>query len=301
MPIDSLSLLAISVGNTRTRFGVFNGRELREAESIENRDQPALIERLRVAAAEAAGAPAVIASVNDPVADAIERAFDAASEGGKVEVGGVYRLGSDLAIPIAQALRDPITVGQDRLLNALGAYSRARQACIVIDAGTAVTVDFVDGEGVFQGGAIAPGLNMMLRALHEGTAALPSLRFEGGGAAGLPIERPFGQDTREAMLLGVRSAVRGLVHELIDRYAEFYGAYPQVVATGGDARSLFEDDPLIEHLIPDLTLIGIQIACETTLRDEEDGGGGDHGAPGASPPPSRLQSGDDEGAADPDE
>jgi hypothetical protein len=67
------------------------------------------------------------------------------------------------------------------------------------------------------------------------------------------------------MLVGVRGAARGLAHELIDRYAEFYGAYPQIVATGGDARALFEGDEVIEHIVPDLTLLGIQAACAIQL------------------------------------
>jgi pantothenate kinase type III len=72
------------------------------------------------------------------------------------------------------------------------------------------------------------------------------------------------------MRVGVRAAVRGLAHELIDRYAEFYSAYPQVIATGGDARALFENDDLVEHIVPDLVLLGIQAACEMHLGDHDD-------------------------------
>jgi type III pantothenate kinase len=121
-------------------------------------------------------------------------------------------------------------------------------------------VDFVDGQGVFHGGAIAPGLNMMLRSLHEHTAALPDARFE-------PVQEgsPFGRETVEAMRLGVQSAVKGMVRVLIERYSEFYGAFPQIIATGGDARALFETDDLVENIVPDLTLLGIQSACQIEL------------------------------------
>jgi hypothetical protein len=71
------------------------------------------------------------------------------------------------------------------------------------------------------------------------------------------------------MLLGVQSAVRGMTRLLIDRYAEFYTAYPQVIATGGDARALFENDDLVEHIVPELTLLGIEAACRIQL-DELD-------------------------------
>jgi hypothetical protein len=67
------------------------------------------------------------------------------------------------------------------------------------------------------------------------------------------------------MLLGVQSAAVGMARVLIDRYAEFYGAYPQIIATGGDARALFEGDELVEHIVPELTLLGIEAACRIQL------------------------------------
>src|SRR5437763_1423762 len=169
-------------------------------------------------------------------------------------------------------LDDASAVGQDRLLCAFGAFARAKQGCVVVDAGTAVTVDFVDGEGVFHGGVIAPGAQMMLEALHAKTAQLPAVDFRGneGGAArpadGPVAPAPFGKNTREAMLLGVGNAIRGLVQLTVESYAEFFGGYPQVVATGGDAPALFGEEVsagggLIESIVPDLQLIGILEVC----------------------------------------
>ena len=129
-----------------------------------------------------------------------------------------------------------------------------RCACIVVDAGTAVTVDFIDGEGVFHGGAIAPGASMQLAALHERTAALPRVAFA------QPDDVPFGRNTAEAMLQGVYHGLRGLVWRLVERYAEGYGAFPPVIATGGDAVTLFSDDELIDRIVPELTLQGIAVA-----------------------------------------
>lgn len=260
-----MELLAISVGNTRTRWGHFRGlggRELDATGTLPNTEIAGVADALLAVSLSNPSAPLVLASVNEPVAAAlVERLAAPVSARG----GGVYRFGRDLAIPIQTALDDESTVGQDRLLDALGAFTRAKQACIVIDAGTAITVDFVDGQGVFQGGVIAPGLAMMLASLHEHTAALPRLAVEP------PPAEPWGKDTRRAMLGGVHAAARGLVHLQINRYAEAYGAYPQVVATGGDARALFENDDLVEHIVPDLTLLGIQAACEAHLSGGADG------------------------------
>lgn len=260
-------LLLISVGNTRTRFARTDGAELQPSVSAPNADLPRLLDDLASAAASDTGLRAVLASVNDPLADQIESRLTKGET--KRAQGAVIRLGRDLPIPVEHALEAPITVGQDRMLNALGAFTRSEQACIVIDAGTAVTVDFVDGAGVFQGGAIAPGVQMMLRAMHEHTAALPAVDLS---PALLPpaTAPPFGRTTQQAMVLGAVSAVRGLAHHLIDRYAEFYEAYPRVVATGGDAVLLFDNDPLVEAIIPDLTLVGMLSACRIALSADQD-------------------------------
>ncbi|GMV26390.1 MAG: type III pantothenate kinase [Phycisphaerae bacterium] len=260
-PADqSLSLVAVSVGNTRTRIGVFDAGQLEGSEAIANTNLEEIAEAISRAAAADASRPVILASVNDPIADQVVRTL-----GDRVPRERLYRLGSDLPIPMATALDDETTVGQDRLLAALGAFSRAKQACVVIDAGTAITVDFVDGTGVFQGGAIAPGLNMMLRAMSEQTAALPLLRYEKPD----PQRGPVGKDTAHAMTLGVRAALVGMTRLLIDTYADMYGAYPQIVATGGDA-GVFEDDPLVEHIVPDLILLGIAEACRRSLMEDAD-------------------------------
>lgn len=261
------TLLAVAVGNSRCRLGLFERGELRGPVSLANDDLEAIA--ARAAEMLAGETPVVVASVNEPVS---ERLGALLAAGG----AGVYRIGRDLPILIRHSLRDERTVGQDRLLNAIGAYSRAQQACVVIDAGTAITCDFVDGEGTFHGGAIGPGLKMMLDALHEKTAALPPVGPQ------RPEADAQGKDTPGAMRLGAWAAARGMARVLIDRYAESYGAYPQVVATGGDAALLFEDEPLVEHIVPDLQLMGIERLCRMVLGGEGgDGGLGGNGAPGS--------------------
>jgi type III pantothenate kinase len=250
-------LIAFAVGNTRVRFGLFRGCDLDEARSAPADAVDEVIKAV-MTFGSAQSVPAVVASVNAPASDVLTKAL--------VERAGlrVLRIGSDVPIPLRHRLDDASTLGQDRALCALAAYKRAEQACVVVDAGTAVTVDFIDGEGVFQGGVIAPGLQMMLDSLHERTAALPSIRFERPDAS----RGPFGLDTRHAMLLGATNAVRGLVRETIEQFASAYGAYPQIIATGGDAGALFDGDDLIEHIVPDLQLFGIADAFAAASRDE---------------------------------
>lgn len=272
-------LLLVSVGNTRTRFAMVRDGQLEPSRVELNSDAEALARAILShrgggsgdapgpgEAAEGEGTPALIASVNPPVSAAIERAVAAAGR-------HCSRLGTgpdDLPIPISLALNEHglKTVGADRLLDALGAFSRAQSACVVIDAGTAITVDFVDGEGAFQGGAIAPGVAMMLASLHQGTSSLPQVA-PGATATG-GDDAVFGKDTPSAMMLGALSAARGLAHLLIDRYAEYYQAYPRVIATGGDAGMLFENDTLVEHIVPDLTLVGMWEAYQRLEQLEDE-------------------------------
>jgi len=249
-------ILAIAVGNSRTRLGRCVGGGIESPASIRS-DDPVELARAASELADGAGA-VVIASVNETAARALETELASAPL-------PCYRLGRDLTIPIRHTLDDASTVGHDRLLCAIGAFEKARQACVVVDAGTAITVDFVDGEGVFQGGAIAPGLAMMLKSMAKRTSALPDVAFEQ-----VPLDRPFGKHTVEAMRLGAQAAAVGVVHHLLGRYAEAFGAYPVVIATGGDAPALFEGDEIVEHIVPDLQLLGIRAACAMVLDGDSD-------------------------------
>ena len=272
MTVSTIHVLAINVGNTRTGYALHRGLDDADRgpmRTVVNSDERELLDALLAAARGMDGADlsiAVIASVNEPVAALIESAL----QGGTWRV---MRIGRDVPIPTVHTLDEhgARTVGQDRLLNAIGAFDTVKQACVVIDAGSAVTVDFVDGEGVFQGGAIAPGARMMLRAMHEHASALPDVGFAipDGARPDEPIQ-PFGKNTPQAMLNGVYFGIRGMVRTLVERYAEAYDAYPQVIATGGDAELLFDADELVESIVPDLTLRGVAIACRDALRSAAD-------------------------------
>lgn len=252
------TLFAIAVGNTRTRFGSFDASgDLSGAQSLPNSDLSALHLALRELLTTAPDVPVIMSSVNETVTRALSTAIDADSS------QTVLRINRDIRIPMMHSLDDATTLGDDRMLCAFAAYRKAQQACVVIDAGTAITVDFVDGVGTFHGGAIAPGLQMMVRALHEHTSSLPKIEYAAPDSA----RGPFGKDTRHAMILGAHAAAIGLVRYLVDQYAAHYEAYPQVVATGGDSPTLFENDPLVEHIVPDLQLIGIHEAFKSAQQD----------------------------------
>jgi type III pantothenate kinase len=258
--MSEFELIALNVGNTRTQLGRFQAGAMVETQRLDNDNVPAITEAVTKAwkNVDSGKAAIVMASVNLRVADALASMIeDQLSQ-------HVYQVGVDLPIPI-NVMLDPETItGVDRLLNAVAAFDRVKQACVVVDAGTAVTVDFVDGEGTYHGGAIAPGARMQLRALHERTSALPEVDFAA------PDHEAFGRSTAQAMLRGVYHGIVGMVRRLVEVYAERYGAYPTVVATGGDAETLFKNDELIDRIVPELTLIGIEAAARHALAGESD-------------------------------
>lgn len=252
--------IAINVGNTRTQVGRFDDDGLSDNARFANRDLPPIVEHIVGLWRTINDKPQrsiVLASVNDTTANRLAAMIED-------QLGiEVYRIGDDLPVPVGRHL-DPETItGVDRLLNAAAAYDTLKQACIVVDVGTAVTVDFVDGEGTFHGGAIAPGAQMQLQAMHEHTDALPEIEFAA------PTDEAFGRSTSQAMLRGVYHGIRGLVWKLTETYAEQYGAFPTVVATGGDAAVIFEGDELIDRIVPDLTLLGIAAATRHALTADD--------------------------------
>jgi type III pantothenate kinase len=158
--------------------------------------------------------------------------------------------GAGREIPVRHPYAPPERPGADRLVAALAAHRRVRRACVVVDAGTAVTVDVAGDDGAFLGGAIAPGLAALATAV--GTAA-PALAANGSGDPG---EYPA-RSTSAAVTLGVHAAFSGLLRDLHAQACAAFGRLP-VVVTGGDAelaaRALREAAPTV---VPELVLEGL--------------------------------------------
>ncbi len=260
LPNTAISLVAIQVGNTRTKIGLFKDGALERSVRFENEGFAQIVEEATRMWAELDSCELtaiVVASVNETTAAPLrEMLADQLGE-------EIYRIGESMPVPIGTCLDPAATPGTDRLLNAAAAFDLLQSACILVDCGTCVTVDFVDGEGVFHGGAIAPGARMQLDAMHHGTAQLPAV------ALARPVGDPWGANTQEAMIRGVYHGIRGLVWRLVEQYAERFGGFPPVIATGGDTDLIFGDDELIDRIVPDLTLLGVFAAARAALLPDE--------------------------------
>ena len=245
-----INLLALNVGNSRLSIGVFVAGELQYTARVAHAQRSEWEPRISEAWARLKDLdqPAVAgATVNPPLIESLEHAVRQAT-GQAVEW-----IGRDLDLPINVLTDAPKETGVDRVLNIAAAYEQMGKACVVVDAGTALTVDVCNEKGEFLGGAIAPGTRLQLAALHERTAQLPLVDLS------LPTE-PFGRSTASALQLGVYHGIRGTVKELVENYATELGNWPDIIATGGDAALLFEGWELVHAIAPDLTLYGIALA-----------------------------------------
>jgi type III pantothenate kinase len=172
----------------------------------------------------------------------------------KTKAGKVHLLASDSVYPFDIEYGTPETLGADRLAAAAGAWHKFPGSdLLVIDAGSAMTVDHVTG-GVYRGGSISPGLSMRFRALHEFTGRLPLVTARKG------FSFP-GSSTDDAIAGGV---MMGMVYE-INEYIRTFGEKhlkPVTVITGGDGEILSGLVSGEVHYYPDLVTEGLNYLLE---------------------------------------
>jgi type III pantothenate kinase len=170
----------------------------------------------------------------------------------------VLLLDDPAQLPLRVKLERPDHVGVDRLLNAVAAKSRRPEGtpAVLIDAGSAVTVDWLDEEGAFCGGAIFPGLRLMTMALHSYTALLPLVKIDKPSPA-LPARA-----TPDAVEAGVYWTVVGGINTIVARMAGT--AQPLVFLAGGDAGLLAPGMERPSQVWSEMTLEGIRLAVART-------------------------------------
>lgn len=159
-------------------------------------------------------------------------------------------IGENARLGMEARILKPSEAGADRLVNAIGAHLKYPGDLIVIDSGTATTFDVIAADGAFEGGVIAPGVNLSLQALHEAAAMLPRIAIQ-------KPERVIGKDTVSNMQAGVFWGYISLIEGLVARIKGEWGRLMTVIGTGGVA-SLFEGaTDSIDHFDPDLTIRGL--------------------------------------------
>src|SRR5690606_28018758 len=159
-------------------------------------------------------------------------------------------IGENADLGIQVRIDKPSEAGADRLVNAIGAHVAYPGALIVIDSGTATTFDVVAADGAFEGGVIAPGINLSMEALHTAAAKLPRVAIQ-------KPQRVVGKDTVTAMQSGVFWGYIALIEGLISRIKAEWDVPMTVIATGGVASLFHGATASIDHFDPDLTIRGM--------------------------------------------
>lgn len=155
------------------------------------------------------------------------------------------------------------SLGADRIANAVAAANIYCAPSIVVSFGTAVTVDYVDKNHCFVGGAILPGISMFTQYLHEKTALLPEVEFK-------KYNRCLGKDTISAILAGINKGFPAMVRAIIDgMFAQLKLEDTIVVATGGYAKQIEKEVGVIDIVDPELTVLGLYISWEKNLKIRE--------------------------------
>jgi len=249
-------VLACDVGNSAIHFAYVQGEAVTAVQSMRVGELAGLGAALANVWQQMPAPKALVAcSVNAAGLKALEAAaMDAMRQ-------PVLAVGRDVGLPIDTDLPQPASAGTDRLCAAVAAFDRLGQACVVIDLGTAITVDCVNDAGVFLGGAILPGLRMGVAGLHRETAQLPEVEL-------VEPDWVFGRGTTQAIVGGLIVGTRGALKELIESYATELGHWPTVILTGGDAVLIGQkllDDGLAQAIVPDLVLRGVAMAYYRTF------------------------------------
>ncbi len=250
-------LLAIDIGNTNLAFGIFEGEEMRATWSVATEihkmadEYAVLLLNLLPHQGLSAGDidHAIICSVVPPLEPVFEELVQRYFGISPLIVGPGVKTGVRICTD------NPREVGADRVANAAAAHHLYGGPLIIIDFGTATTVDAVSKEGDYLGGAIAPGIGIAAEALFERAAKLPRIEL-------VAPECAIGRNTVTSMQSGVIFGYTGLIESLVTRIRRELGGKARVIATGGLAHIIAKETGVVEEVNPHLTLVGLRLIHE---------------------------------------
>jgi len=260
-----MNIIAVDIGNTNITVALYLKDEEKLIESVSGRNRQKLTDVLKSAWSKIPIAKnskekkrngvIVVSSVNPPWTKKVEQLI-------KENLGEkIYVIGKDIPLPMPMAVDEPDKVGTDRVVAAVAAYAVAEQAVAVADFGTAVTIDLVDDKGTFLGGVIFPGLETSAQALKDAAAQLPKVKVS-------RPKTPLGKTTKDAINCGLYFSAVAALQEIIRRYAEKIGKWPQTVLTGSAAEIIKKDCDFIDSFVPNLVVKGIVLAYRKYIEEK---------------------------------
>ena len=147
---------------------------------------------------------------------------------------------------------NPREVGADRIVNSVAAFEKYGGPCVVVDLGTAITFDAINGNAEYLGGLICPGIGMSVQGLFTRTARLPLVDFR-------EPDRVIGTNTVTSMQSGLYYGVIGMIDGIVERVVAELGANTKAIATGGQAELIIRGSRYLRHVDADLTLEGLHL------------------------------------------
>lgn len=240
-------LLAVDVGNTSTHFGIFNKRRLVKDWRVPTRE-------VQAASWNVKGLISYLApcALHIIICSVVPKELVALKKKLKKTFGvSPIILGEDIQVPLKNLYKDPEQVGQDRLVGAYAAYKKYGAPVIIVDFGTAITIDVVSKNAEYLGGVIVPGVDISLEALAERTALLPKIKLA-------PPAELIATDTTNSIISGLTYGFASLCDGIIDRFKrKLRDESIPVVATGGYSKFIAAYCSRINRLNPNLVLEGL--------------------------------------------
>lgn len=257
-------ILALDVGNSQLFGGVFRNAALtmrfrRESRPTTSSDEFGLF--IRAVLRENGTDPSEVEQIafSSVVPDAIHSVRNCCRKYFQIDPF-IFQAGVKTGLRIRY--RNPLEVGPDRIARAMAAtYLYPNRHLIVVDLGTATTIDVVRAGRDFLGGIIMPGLRISMEALERNTARLPSVEI-------IAPSEVVGRSTIECIQSGLYFGNRAMLRELTGQIrAEVFASEPAVVLGTGGFSGLFAQEAIFDALVPDLVLVGL----ERALRLNPDG------------------------------
>ncbi|MGB2884508.1 MAG: type III pantothenate kinase [Dehalococcoidia bacterium] len=250
-------LLAIDIGNTNIVVGVFDGEKLKatwrlgtDVHKLEDEYAALLLELLSMKGLAFADIDdAIISSSVPPLVTVFEELCRRYFEVTTMVVG------PGIKTSVRISIENPREVGADRVVNVAAAHRLYGGPLIVIDFGTATTLDAVSEEGDYLGGAIAPGIVISSEALFEHAAKLPRVEL-------VRPPKAIGRNSVSAMQSGIIFGYVGLIEGLVARMQKELGGTAKVIATGGLANIIASETGVVDAVELDLTLVGLRLIYE---------------------------------------
>ena len=253
-------ILAVDVGNTQTVVGLFDGRDLvghwRLSSNASN-----TADEIVIKVDALLGVPGHAWSTVEHViiSSVVPRLTDAWSDAAAKGCGHEPMIvGPGLKTGMPIRYDNPHEVGADRIVNGVAAFEAFGGPVLVVDLGTATTIDVVDADGAYLGGAIAPGVETSAEALFTKAARLSKVDLEDPGTA-------IGRNTRQSVQAGLLLGEAAMIDGLVRRIWRELGTETPVVATGGLAQRIASLCETVTDVDVDLTLKGLLMVYERNV------------------------------------